>query len=363
MRGFQAKLGGAKRALVAVVAIVAWPAGVCACGAATGLDLGPDEPGASADGEAPLTDSAGMGASSDGRSSTGDAGPDGEGSRTQPSDASAQDSSDDRSLAATDACGTAAPSIVATANLDAGATCPPGDGGSTAYLVAESGEFYSFDLSLSSAVPLGRLTCAATPGASPFNMAISEDGAAYVLYSDGNLFRIDPHTLACTSTPFQQNQLGFASNVAIAIASSGGSEKFFVYGANGPISCENFSQYLAASDLSTFVLREVGPIAPNPGVGYPPAMTGDAFGRLFSSDAAGNLLEIDPTSGGVLGEDYTGLEAVTAWALLASGNELYFFTQSTGIISRYDLVTRGVTSIGSVGEAIAGAAVAPCLPQ
>jgi hypothetical protein len=161
-----------------------------------------------------------------------------------------------------------APEGIPTA-LGTAATCPDG-GASQAFLVATSGTLYSFDVASAVTVPLGALTCPATAGASPFRMAVSGEGVVYVLYSDGNLFAVDPTTLVCTTTPFVKNQLGLPNDVAIAIAPAGGAERFFVYGLHTSSRvCELFPSYLAVADLTTFVLSEVGRVPPNAPIDYP----------------------------------------------------------------------------------------------
>lgn len=121
---------------------------------------------------------------------------------------------------------------------------------------------------------------------------------------------MDPTSLECTKTPFVPDQLGFPVDIGIAISVSaaGQTENLIVYGCvldGGQPPC---LPELATADVTGFSLVDVGPVLPPPlGVGFPPDLKEDAYGRLFAFDSTGTLLEIDPSNGTLLGEDATGL--------------------------------------------------------
>jgi hypothetical protein len=119
---------------------------------------------------------------------------------------------------------------------------------------------------------------------------------------------------------------------------------------------------LAKGDFATFALAEIGPLIPVPSVGYPLDVKSDAYGRLFACDAAGTLLSIDIMTARVSGEDQTGIQAGPANALLTWNDELFMFTQAQGLITRYDVKSKQATMVGAVGDTIAGAGAAPCVP-
>src|SRR4051794_26863931 len=64
------------------------------------------------------------------------------------------------------------------------------------YVVDEDGRFSAFDTDKRAFEDLGKLACPATGGATPFSMSVARDGNAYVLYNDGELFRVDTQTVA-----------------------------------------------------------------------------------------------------------------------------------------------------------------------
>ncbi|MGH7327080.1 MAG: hypothetical protein ACREJX_01895 [Polyangiaceae bacterium] len=253
------------------------------------------------------------------------------------------------------------PGIDASVDLDSGTVCSDG-GAPIVYLVSATGTFYSFDPPTLTAQSLGILSCPDSTSSSPFTMTVTQD-AAYVLYFDGNLDRVDLSSLGCTATSFVPGELDFPGDVGVATSRSfdAGSEGLLVYGCvhDGGVCVPT----LAKSNFTSFVLAEVGPLTPNPtNMGYPADISEDAYGRLFAVDASGYLIEVDSVTGTVLGQDATGLQAGAGWALLTWEDQLFFFTEINGTISTYDLATKQATTLGAVGDTIVGASAAPCIP-
>lgn len=251
----------------------------------------------------------------------------------------------------------AVPPIDAAFPSDSAAACAPGTELS-AFLVSETGSFYHFDPNTLATELLGSLDCP-SPGGAPFTMAVSRDGFALVEFSNGRIFRVDTTTLACTPTPYVDGQLGMPSNVGIATWNTASGERLLVYGCK--FTATGCSPLLASADLTSFTLLPIGEVSPNPDEGYPPDIKTDAFGRLFACDAAGQLLQIDPSNAMLLGKDKTGLAAGSDLAVLTWNSQIFFFTQSQGTITRYDLATKQLVTLGSVGTPIVGAGAVPCL--
>ncbi len=311
-----------------------------ACGGRTELEGEPTDAGHDSQAESHAPNLPDTSAPSEAQDSTAEAPPDAAGRDTVAGDSPEEDTS------------AAIPPIDASLS-DSAAKCPAGsDIG--AYLVAQGGDFYAFNPSTFAVSRLGALSCAASVGASPFTMTVALSGA-YILYSDGNLFHVDPTSLLCTQTPFAQNQLGFPSDIGIATSPDDG---LLVYGCVGT-PC---TPTLAKGDWARFALSKIGPLIPTPTVGYPLDIKADAYGRLFACDAAGTLLSIDLATARVLGADRTGIQAGPANALLTWNDRLFMFTQAQGLITRYDLKSQQATMVGAVGDTIAGAGAAPCVP-
>jgi hypothetical protein len=243
---------------------------------------------------------------------------------------------------------------------EAGVTCNPADPTDTvAYLVSQAGTFYSFDPASLLAVPLTTLDCPAGSTSAPFTMTVTED-AAYVMYQDSELDRVDLSTFACTATSFDSAATAFQGPFGLASAYDGAKEWLYIYG------CTNVGGVcepaLARADLQTFAISPVGLIAPlPPTMMFPADMKSDGYGRLFAIDFPGTLLEIDPTNAQVLGFDETGFSVAAAEALLTWNGTLYLFGSTSGLINIYDLSTQKLTQVGEVGDAIVGAGSAPCV--
>src|SRR6185295_13918038 len=87
------------------------------------------------------------------------------------------------------------------------------------YVVDANNTFSSFDPMTLTFHDIGMLDCPASAGAKPFSMAVTRDASAYVLYDDGEIFRVNTVGLACTSTMFHASSsftqfgMGFSTDV------------------------------------------------------------------------------------------------------------------------------------------------------
>jgi hypothetical protein len=176
-----------------------------------------------------------------------------------------------------------------------------------------------------------------------------------MLYGDWNIYRLDLTTMSCTRTPYSPGELGFAAagKQAIAVSRDQGAERLYVYGEN-----QASVPTLAVTDLTSFVLRSVGSVAPDPGE-YPVDMQADAFGRLFALTSSGLLVELDSATARVLGQDQTSYQSGGSWAVMTWNDQLYFFADSQ--VSRYDLASKQLSIVGNVGDSIVGASAAACI--
>jgi hypothetical protein len=243
---------------------------------------------------------------------------------------------------------------------DSGLKCADGATDTHAYLVSETGTFYEYDPASLQARPLGSLACPDPNGSQPFTMTVTE-GNAYVIYQDSLLYKVDLATLACSATAFNPGAVGLQGNFGIASAYEGATEWLYLYGCvnSGPTCVPT----LARADLTTYAVELVGAVAPlPPTMIFPVDMKADGYGRLFAIDYPGNLIQIDRTTGTVVGYDATGFTlSPSAEALLAWNGLLYIFGGRTGTVAQYDLVAHKLIPLGQVNDAIVGAGAAPCV--
>src|SRR6185503_15224882 len=95
----------------------------------------------------------------------------------------------------------APPDVVINTCEDAGVTY--------IYVMTEENQLLSFYPPTLGFTGIGKIDCPADPGATPFSMAVDRAGIAYVVFNDGELFRVSTLTASCKPTGFTINQNGF----------------------------------------------------------------------------------------------------------------------------------------------------------
>jgi hypothetical protein len=229
---------------------------------------------------------------------------------------------------------------------EAGTPCDDGGHPELSYVLDDVGTIYRYD------VLTGKVTALGTPNCADDNVQWTMTASrttAYILYTDWTLYAVDLSTLVCTQTPYQTGQLGFDFDYGIAVSSASGTEKLYVYGlptgATNPI--------LAVSDLTSFVLTEVGDILPAPPPStYPVNLTADTQGHLYAFSPLGWVQQIDAATGAVLQSKQTDVTTMTTWATLTRGSDLYLWVESE--VVGYDLATGAHTSQFDAGVAAVG---------
>src|SRR5512135_2866827 len=101
------------------------------------------------------------------------------------------------------------------------------DSAKLVYVVDEANTFSKFDPSTKTFTDLGTLSCPTSGGggifggAMPFSMGVDRNTIAWVLYDDGELFRVDiNNNLACTATSWSSSNglmqfgMGFSTDTA-----------------------------------------------------------------------------------------------------------------------------------------------------
>ena len=255
--------------------------------------------------------------------------------------------------------GVDAPHDADAALRDAEPLCPEA-GLPTAYLVDARGVLYIFSPASLQVHPLGTPSCGAqATGPGAWTLSVSREGVAYLVFEDWNIYAVDLATLACHQTPFVPGQLGISSNYAIAISRASASERMFVFGSSPG---GDTKAVLASTDLTTFVLTEVGqPIAVPPSSEGEFDMQADLVGNLFLYTPDGVLTELGAATGAVSGSSQTGFPPVaTSWAVMTYQDQVYLFGGRE--VARYDFTTRRAVVLGSlpVSSNIVGASAVPC---
>jgi hypothetical protein len=238
------------------------------------------------------------------------------------------------------------------------------------YVVTSQNELYSFyppDLTFHF---IGNLACPAG-AATPFSMTVNRKGIAYVVFTDGHLFRVSTATAACTSTSFVVGQRGFTTfGMGYVADSNDEGETLFVAQNDFASTSNRNSQGLGAIDTTSFKLRFVGPFVP----AIPaPELTGTGDGRLFAwtpdrapSVSGSHLLEVDKATGRILGSNPLAAGSPSdAFAFAFWGGDFYIFTSPGGAstVTKFSLTDGTEKRVASLPSSIVGAGVSTCAPE
>jgi hypothetical protein len=229
------------------------------------------------------------------------------------------------------------------------------------YAVGNGNELYSFYPPDQAFKLIGTLAC--PTDATPFSMAVDRRGVAYVLYNNGELFRVSTLNASCTPTRYVPGQEGFQEFGMGFSSDRGGPEETLFVSADQRL---GGTVGLGKIDPRTFALSRVSNDAP------PQAeLTGTGDGRLYAYYAEENstssfIGEIEKTSGRVIAEkELAGVAQGTGWAFAFWGGDFYVFTgdEATSTVVRYRPGDDSVISYTTAPALIVGAGVSTCAPS
>jgi hypothetical protein len=238
------------------------------------------------------------------------------------------------------------------------------DAAKLVYVVDTSNKFSKFDPMTKTFSDLGTLNCPAS-GAQPFSMGVDRDAVAWVLYTNGKVYRVDTTTLACTASSWSTQGslfefgMGFSSNTAGST-----DDTLFIAGGSDPL-IDSTSQ-LATLSTQTFTASPVGT-----DTGWP-ELTGTGSAELwgwFPDETSPRVEQINKASGAPI-KTYP-LPALAglplAWAFAFWGGDFWIFLErdsdSATIVYQIDGATGAVKGMTNTGtREIVGAGVSTCAP-
>jgi hypothetical protein len=190
-------------------------------------------------------------------------------------------------------------------------------------------------------------------------MAVSRSGTAYVLYGDGELFRVSTRDASCQPTTFVLGQNGFSKVFGMGFASNAPApgETLYVISSGDGV--------LASIDTTTFALTPVG---------FGPAsaeLTGAVTGALYAffSNAlpqGTHIASLDKSTGAIQDDITFTLPFNEGWAFAAWGGVFYTFT-GTGalstVVNRIDPTVGSLVQAAKLAEVVVGAGVSTCAPS
>jgi hypothetical protein len=243
-----------------------------------------------------------------------------------------------------------------------GAGCS--DAAKLVYLVDQNNTLSQFDPSTKTFHDLGTLSCPASLGATPFSMGVDRTATAYVLYSSGELFKVNTSTLACTKTAWatqlglQQFGMGFSTDAA-----GGSTDTLYIAGgSSGP----GGNATLAKLDIHTFTATQVGTIT-----GWP-ELTGTGAAELwgfFPDSSSPRVEKLDKGNGHAMTTfpESTISGTPSAWAFAFWGGDYWVFLMkdlefSTTVyqVDGHNGSIKSMTPTSS--RVIVGAGVSTCAP-
>jgi hypothetical protein len=267
--------------------------------------------------------------------------------------------------------------------------CP--DAGSTVIYVVAFNSNNMTDAVLMSFYPptatfttIGPLDCP-DPGGSPFSMAVSRQGVAYVVYTpDGNLFRVSTKTAQCGPTPFIPIPtgnpaapfltfgMGFAADVGDAGLGSEAGETLYLAGDILDINNNPLPVVLRSLDTTTFQTQIIGTSSV-----IESELTGTGGGQLYGfyptlPPAVGvpaAIGQLDKTNAQLLSSVTlpSSVDILTGWAFAFWGGDFYTFTAPNTLdtlVQRYRPSDGTVVTVATLpGLVIDGAGVSTCAPQ
>ncbi|MBA3394072.1 MAG: hypothetical protein H0T89_15600 [Deltaproteobacteria bacterium] len=240
------------------------------------------------------------------------------------------------------------------------------DAAKSVYVVDQNNTLSRFDPPTKVFTDLGQLNCPAGGGATPFSMGVDRSAVAWVLYSNGKLFRVETTVagLPCTQSAWAtqsglaQFGMGFSTDAA-----GGSTDTLFIAGGTGPT--QPTSQ-LARLSTSTFTPSPVGTVQ-----GWP-ELTGTGNAELwgfFPNTSASRIVKLDKTTGAALTTfPLSGLSGMpTAWAFAFHGGKFWVFLmkdlESATTVYQIDAATGVQDSFTrTTGRTIVGAGVSTCAP-
>ncbi len=238
------------------------------------------------------------------------------------------------------------------------------------YLVDRDYNLLRYEPDTDTMTVIGALACP-TSTATPFSMAVDRNATAWVLYNDGNVYRVNVSDASCTASGFTPNQMGFEVFGMGFASNTAGSADETLYISGGPLTAVGAgSSTFGTLDTSALTVATRGTLTGTP------ELTGNGAGELwgfFPDTNPISVRQLDKASGATLSivdarpVDPSGLGGAAAWAFAFWGGRYYIFYQglldtTTGIY-RVTPETNTVETVRTnIGYTIVGAGVSTCAP-
>jgi hypothetical protein len=237
-----------------------------------------------------------------------------------------------------------------------------GDVGKVIFVVSEENVMLSFDPQTLKFTKLGTLSCPSA--ASPFSMAVDRKGVAFVLYSDGNIFKVQTSNPAdCQNSGYAPDQKGWNVFGMGWVSDAQGSDQetlFVIDGDGGPGGLGKINNQGKLQTVADF----------DSGLqGHSAEVTGRGDGKLFgffvdAGTSKSSVAEIDRNTAHIISNVAQNLPPISAWAFAHWGGSFYLFNGDSGSSHVHKFTPgKGTTQVvADAGYRIVGAGVSTCAP-
>jgi hypothetical protein len=237
------------------------------------------------------------------------------------------------------------------------------------FIITDSNWLLRFEPQTLTMVPLGLVNCPAG-GATPFSMSVDRDGYAWVLYSDGTLWKVHTGDATCQATNFATGQQGF-DYFGMGFTSDGpntNSETLFISGGS-QMAFSFMTGSLGTIAMPMLMVSTVAPFPVGPGS---PELTGTRFGELwgfFAMSTPSHVSRINKATAALEKTWYlpANLQMPQSWAFAHWGGDFYLFFKGEGQATSSAWHVSGLTGattevVPNMGHTITGAGVSTCAP-
>lgn len=240
------------------------------------------------------------------------------------------------------------------------------EAGQFIYTVDGDGRFARFDPRTVSYFDIAPLRCPS--GSSPFSMNVDQSAIAWVLFADGNIFKVDTADGSCTASGYAPGQQGFTTfGMGSTFDSNTGQDTLYLSG----LTSSGLETRLGTLDLTSLRVTFVGTADVTNA-----ELTGTGDGQLWSFSPANGgaipvLARLDPRTAQVLERyELPTVDSMGGWAVKFFGGAFYLFIgEDIWKVDRSSLDPMHATPttpprrvLNSPGRNIVGAGVSTCAP-
>ncbi len=236
------------------------------------------------------------------------------------------------------------------------------------YVVTADNSLYRFDPSALSFTLVGVLNCPDPLLGTPFSMSVDRTGTAWIVFTDGTLYKASTTTAACTATSFVPGQHGFTTFGMGFSANSAGSQQDTLFVTDSPFTAGvSTTKGLARLDTQALTLTPIGMYDK---LDARAEMTGTGDGRLFGAFEGTPYVvaEIDKTNAKILSQapqtsvSYSPGTSSLAFAFWGGDFWLFVGPGTFTDVFQYKPTTQVTTKVATEQFEIVGAGVSTCAP-